>query len=75
MVTPEIHFYQITTDLLSHRVLESLKAGIRLPEARFANVLMASNRQPSVYGGTFKVGGNASELPIKKTVGDASDVK
>lgn len=31
------------------RVLESLKAGRRLPEARFGNLKVASKGQPSVY--------------------------
>lgn len=31
-------------------VLESLRAGTRLPEARFARVHTAAARQPSVYG-------------------------
>lgn len=31
------------------RVLESLKAGIRLPEARFSNVKVAAKGQGSVY--------------------------
>lgn len=36
--------------LMSLRVLESLKAGRRLPEARFGNLKVASKGQPSVYG-------------------------
>lgn len=32
------------------RVLESLKAGRRLPEARFGTLKVASKGQPSVYG-------------------------
>lgn len=32
------------------RVLESIKAGKRLPEARFANLKVASKGQQSVYG-------------------------
>ena len=33
-----------------NRVLESLKAGVRLPEARFANLSVASKGQRSVLG-------------------------
>jgi hypothetical protein len=33
-----------------HRVLESLKAGKRLPEAKFETLKIASQRQDSVYG-------------------------
>jgi hypothetical protein len=40
--------YTLSTDM--PRVLESIKAGKRLPEARFANVKVASRRQQSVYG-------------------------
>jgi len=36
------------------RALESLKAGIRLPEARFSNLAVATKGQRSVYGGIFK---------------------
>lgn len=32
------------------RVLESIKAGKRLPEARFANLSIAAQGQKSVYG-------------------------
>lgn len=32
------------------RVLESLKAGIRLPEAQFPNMSLAPKNQKSVYG-------------------------
>lgn len=32
------------------RVLESIKAGKRLPEARFANLSIAAKGQKSVYG-------------------------
>jgi hypothetical protein len=32
------------------RVLESLKAGKRLPEARFANLRLAHSSQHSIYG-------------------------
>lgn len=32
------------------RALESLKAGRRLPEARFGNLKVASKGQPSVFG-------------------------
>ncbi|CAN8106376.1 unnamed protein product [Discula destructiva] len=35
-------------------VLESLKAGCRLPEARFGNLKVASKGQPSVYGAFSK---------------------
>jgi hypothetical protein len=40
-------FYRL---MLRCRVLESLKAGIRLPEARFANLKLAAKGQHSVYG-------------------------
>lgn len=36
--------------LMESRVLESVKAGRRLPEARFTNLKVASKGQPSVYG-------------------------
>lgn len=36
--------------LTQNRVLESVKAGRRLPEARFTNLKVASKGQPSVYG-------------------------
>lgn len=32
------------------RVLESLKAGTRLPEAQFSNITLAAKGQKSVYG-------------------------
>ena len=32
------------------RVLESLKAGKRLPEAQFSNITLAAKGQKSVYG-------------------------
>ncbi|KAJ9156246.1 DNA repair protein REV1 [Pleurostoma richardsiae] len=35
-------------------VLESVKAGVRLPEARFSNVKVAAKGQPSVYGAFSK---------------------
>lgn len=35
---------------MEDRVLESVKAGRRLPEARFTNLKVASKGQPSVYG-------------------------
>lgn len=37
-----------------NRVLESVKAGRRLPEARFTNLKVASKGQPSVYGAFSK---------------------
>lgn len=36
------------------RVLESLKAGRRLPEARFGNLKVATKAQPSVYSAFAK---------------------
>jgi hypothetical protein len=36
--------------LTKNRVLESIKAGKRLPEARFSNLKIASRGQGSVYG-------------------------
>lgn len=43
-------FPQGKLPLTRNRVLESVKAGRRLPEARFANLKVASKGQPSVYG-------------------------
>lgn len=40
--------------LTANRVLESFKAGRRLPEARFTNLKIASKAQPSVYGAFSK---------------------
>lgn len=39
---------------VNYRVLESLKAGRRLPETRFGNLKVASKAQPSVYGAFAK---------------------
>lgn len=36
--------------LLSHRVLESMDAGKRLPEAQFTNLKVAAKGQQTVYG-------------------------
>ena len=38
------------SNVISDRVLESLKAGKRLPEARFATLKVAPKGQASVYG-------------------------
>jgi hypothetical protein len=40
----------LPNSLLPLRVLESLKAGKRLPEARFSNLKVALKGQDSVYG-------------------------
>jgi hypothetical protein len=73
MVKSGSPYHQSTTDLLSPRVLESLKAGIRLPETRFANLTMASKGQRSVYGGIFKTDDNVSEQTVKGAAGASSD--
>lgn len=39
-----------STDMGFRRVLESLKAGRRLPEAQFSNITLAAKGQKSVYG-------------------------
>ncbi len=50
-----------------YRVLESIKAGKRLPEARFSNMSIAPKGQKSVYG-IFKrkvtVAEDESETPV-----------
>lgn len=46
-----------------HRVLESLKAGKRLPEARFSNVKVAARGQGSVYGLSSGSGVAGGSLP------------
>jgi len=43
-----------------YRVLESIKAGKRLPEARFSNMSIAPKGQKSVYG-IFKRKGTVAE--------------
>lgn len=75
MVASEILYSESLSNLLPHRVLESLKAGIRLPEARFANLALASKGQRSVYLGIFKAADNVSEQPIKEFVGNTPDMK
>lgn len=40
------------------RVLESIKAGRRLPEARFANLKIAPRRQQTVFGAFSKTDGS-----------------
>ncbi|KAK4144230.1 uncharacterized protein C8A04DRAFT_36864 [Dichotomopilus funicola] len=42
-------------------VLESIKAGKRLPEARFANLKIAARRQQSVLGAFSKTDGNTQQ--------------
>lgn len=44
-------------------VLESIKAGKRLPEARFANLKIAARRQQSVLGAFSKADGNTQRPP------------
>ena len=59
--------------MLSHRVLESIKAGKRLPEAAFANTSIGPYGVKSVYG-IFKKGGVTVEgKGIEKE--DASDIQ
>lgn len=49
---------------LQPRVLESIKAGKRLPEARFANLKIAARGQQSVLGSFSKADdGNAQRQP------------
>ncbi len=48
------------------RVLESLKAGKRLPEAQFSNMSLAPKNQKSVYG-MFKKTNSKSEETISAT--------
>lgn len=49
------------TDTDEHgRVLESIKAGKRLPEAQFSNISIAPKNQKSVYG-MFKKGDSGSD--------------
>ena len=46
------------------RVLESIKAGKRLPEAQFSNLSIAPKNQKSVYGMFSKVNSRSdSEVP------------
>lgn len=46
------------------RVLESIKAGKRLPEARFANLKLAARGQGSVHGSFMAKGTDTSgQLP------------
>lgn len=49
-----LSFSSILRLLTDVRVLESLKAGRRLPEASFGNLRVASKGQPSVYGAFSK---------------------
>lgn len=53
------------------RVLESLKAGKRLPEAQFSNMSLAPKNQKSVYG-MFKKADSKSEETISATQDAAS---
>jgi hypothetical protein len=48
---------------LHPRVLESIKAGRRLPEARFANLKIAARSQKSVLGAFSKADGSAQQPP------------
>lgn len=50
------HYVADTVSSFSSRVLESLKAGKRLPEARFANLKVAARGQQSVLGAFSKKG-------------------
>jgi hypothetical protein len=47
-----------------HRVLESIKAGVRLPEARYVAVKLGGYGQKSVYGAfkTSKLASSAYQL-------------
>ena len=47
--------------LLQSRVLESIKAGKRLPEARFANLKIAVRGQQSVLGAFSKADGSTQQ--------------
>jgi hypothetical protein len=46
------------------RVLESIKAGKRLPEARFANLKIAARAQQSVLGAFPKADGSAQQPAV-----------
>lgn len=46
------------------RVLESIKAGKRLPEARFANLKIAARAQQSVLGAFSKADGSAQQPAV-----------
>jgi hypothetical protein len=56
------------TMVRSTRVLESIKAGKRLPEARFANLKIAARRQQSVLGAFSKADGSTQQ-PAAHTPG------
>ena len=47
---PPVFAYHASLTADVPRVLESIKAGRRLPEARFANLKVAPRGQQSVYG-------------------------
>ena len=57
-----------------HRVLESIKAGHRLPEAPFATVKLAPKGQKSVYG-LFKNAGTEGDRTAAAGVERAGSVK
>jgi hypothetical protein len=62
---------QLTADA-NDRVLESIKAGKRLPEARFANLKLASKGQQSVYGlfgGALKSSGSSTSPRSQSPIG------
>jgi hypothetical protein len=46
------------------RVLESIKAGKRLPEARFANLKIAARGQQSVLGAFSKADGSTQQPAV-----------
>lgn len=52
------------TTVLQTRVLESIKAGKRLPEARFANLKIAARRQQSVLGAFSKADGSTQQPAV-----------
>ena len=56
------------TTVLQTRVLESIKAGKRLPEARFANLKIAARRQQSVLG-AFSKADESTQQPAVDTPG------
>ena len=51
---------------MSRRVLESIRAGKRLPEAQFAILSIAPKNQKSVYG-IFKKADTSSDLDASTT--------
>lgn len=52
--------------VLESRVLESIKTGKRLPEARFANLKIAARGQHSVLGAFSKADGSMQQPAVAK---------